>query len=304
MGLHHVDAREETGVVALAVRHHEPLDAVADRHAANQAVVHGVDVVEEVALRTGVLGVFPAQKLGDVRARVGVHQLVLFGDELHFLVFNLLLNLGAEGAVLELLAEVADLVVVDAAEVLVSEPRTVFCAGRGAFSAGHLLGSEHEVQVGLVGVHHKLAVVLRVASLEFVEAAVHFHTAKVEGLVHHLGAVHQGHIAALRFVEVQHGSVARRHAAVQAHFAHFVSVIGFVDTTFPFGRDRHIGLRRGRGCLGVGRFCCRFLRCRSIAVSAAEGQQSSGAKGPNHGLFHSFWDDADGEKNAPFHPRI
>ena len=86
VGLHHVNACKEARIIALAVGDHESLDAVADRHAANEAVVHGVHVVEEVALGFGILGVFPAQKLGEVGVRVGVHQLVLLGDELHFLV--------------------------------------------------------------------------------------------------------------------------------------------------------------------------------------------------------------------------
>ena len=274
--LDHVNAGEESRVGPLAERHHEPLDAVADGHAANHAVVQWIKVVEEVALRLGVLGVFPAQKLGNVGAWIGIHQLVLLGHELHFFVGNLLLNLRPERAVFELLAQASDLVVVDPAEVLVCEPRLVFSTCGSRFAAGHLLGAEHKVQIGFVGIHHELAVVLGVGAGQLVEAPVHVHFAKVKRFVFHFGTVHQGEVAAFRFVEVQGGAVGRRHGSVKAHLAFFVAGVGVVDAAFPLGRHRHIGLC-GRFLCGLGGFRSgRFRRfgCGgSVAVATAEGQQ-------------------------------
>ena len=255
----HVNAGEKSRVGAFAERHHEPLDAVADGHAANQAVVQRIEVVEEVALRLGVLGVFPAQKLGNVGAWIGIHQLVLLGHELHFFVGNLLLNLRPERAVFELLAQASDLVVVDPAEVLVSEPRLVFSTCGSRFATGHLLGAEHEAQIGFVGIHHELAVVLGVGAGQLVEAPVHVHLAKIKRFVSDFGTVHEGEVAPFRFVEVQDGAVGRRHGSVKVHLAFFVARVGVIDTAFPFGGHRHIGLcgcvLSGLGGFRSGRFC-------------------------------------------------
>ena len=275
VSLHHVNAGQKPGVRPLAVRHHEPLDAVADGHAADQAVVHGIEVVEEVALGAGVFGVGPPEEFGDVRARIGVHHLVLLLHEVHFLVGNLLLDLSSEWAVLQLLAKSTNLVVVDSAEILVREPDLVLGALGCRFPAGQLFGSEHKVEVWLVGRHDELAVVLGVRTRHLVEAAVNLYAAKVELLALHRGAVHERQVAALGFVEVQHRAVCRGHGAVKANLPHLVAFVGVVDAVLPLGRNGHVGLRSrgcglglGRGGLGRGR-----LRGRGFSLSAAQGQQ-------------------------------
>ena len=241
------------GSLPFAVRHHESLDAVADGHAAHQAVVHGVHVVEVVALRLGVLGVAPAQKLGEVGVWVLAHQLVLLGHQLHFLVFNLLLHLSTERAVLELLSERTDLVVVDAREVLVREPRFVLLASFRRLAAGQLLGAELQIDLRLVGVHHELTIVLGVVGGQLVKPAVHLHQTKVKGLILHLGAVHQGQVAALGFVEEQDRAVGCRHRPLQAHLACFVPAVRVGHTVFPFGRDGDVGLLSGGWRTGLRR---------------------------------------------------
>ena len=72
---------------------------------------------------TWVLGVFQP-KLGNVGAWIGIHQLVLLGHELHFLS-AICSTCALKGLSLSC-CQASDLVVVDPAEVLVSEPRLVF----------------------------------------------------------------------------------------------------------------------------------------------------------------------------------
>ena len=154
----------------------------------------------------------------------------------------MLFDLCSEGAVLQLLAKASDLVVVDSTEVLVGEPNLVFRALWRGFSAGHLLGSEHEVQIWLVRIHDELAVVLGIRARHLVEAAVDLDAAKVKFLALHSGAVHERQVASLGFVEVQHRSVCCRHGAVKADFALLVALVGVVDAVLPLGRNGHVGL--------------------------------------------------------------
>ena len=225
---------------------------------------------------------------------------MLLGDELGLFVRDLLLHLGLEGAVLHLLAEVANLVVVDAGKRLIGEPSLVFCALWRRFPAGHHFGTERQVEVCLVGVHDELAVVLGVFGGHLVEASVHVHLTKIEGLAQHLGAVHQREVAPLSLVEVQHGAIGGRDGSLQTHLALLVSAVGVVRAVLPFGRNRDVwlvrwGLRfafcgRGRGSLlGAG-------------FPASKGQHECCAEGPNHGSFHSV--SFHGDRHRPARQRI
>ena len=242
VGFHQVNASQESGVISLAEGHHEALDAVAHGHAANQAVVQWVDVVEEVALRLGVLGVFPPQKFRQIRVGLGFDQLVLLGHQLHLLVCNLFLHLCSERAVLELLAEASDLVVVDPSVIFIGEPTPVFRALGSGFAAGQLLGTELEHEVCLVRIEDELAVVLGIFGRHLVEPPVHLNGPKVKGLVLHFCAVHQGQVAALRLVQIQLGAVGCGNGAMQPHVPFFVPRVLVGQTGFPACRNTDVRL--------------------------------------------------------------